>query len=104
MYCFQWDGMLIPKIDNEFIVSSDESRKKNLEYLRAFRMAPSNENTVLYSVNLLNEGVHVKDVDAVFMLRMTSSPIIYFQQLGRLLSYSKRRDKVVVFDKDGNMV
>ncbi len=89
---------IIPKIDNEFIVSSDESRKKNLEYLRAFRMAPSNENTVLYSVNLLNEGVHVKDVDAVFMLRMTSSPIIYFQQLGRLLSYSKRRDKVVVFD------
>ena len=89
---------IIPKIDNEFIVSSDESRKKNLEYLKAFRMAPSNENTVLYSVNLLNEGVHVKDVDAVFMLRMTSSPIIYFQQLGRLLSYSKRRDKVVVFD------
>ena len=89
---------IIPKIDNEFIVSSDESRKKNLEYLKAFREAPSNENTVLYSVNLLNEGVHVKDVDAVFMLRMTSSPIIYFQQLGRLLSYSKRRDKVVVFD------
>lgn len=89
-------------IDNEYMVSSDESLKKNRQYLKAFRDAPSDENTVLYSVNLLNEGVHVKDVDAIFMLRATSSPIIYFQQLGRLLSYSKRKDKVVIFDLVNN--
>ena len=93
---------ILGHVDNEYMVSSDESRKNNLKYLREFRNAPSNETTVLYSVNLLNEGVHVKDVDAVFMLRATSSPIIYFQQLGRLLSYSKRKDRVVVFDLVNN--
>ena len=93
---------ILGHVDNEYMVSSDESRKNNLRYLREFRNAPSNETTVLYSVNLLNEGVHVKDVDAVFMLRATSSPIIYFQQLGRLLSYSKRKDRVVVFDLVNN--
>lgn len=93
---------ILGHVDNVYMVSSDESRKNNLRYLREFRNAPSNETTVLYSVNLLNEGVHVKDVDAVFMLRATSSPIIYFQQLGRLLSYSKRKDSVVVFDLVNN--
>lgn len=93
---------ILGHVDNVYMVSSDESRKNNLRYLREFRNAPSNETTVLYSVNLLNEGVHVKDVDAVFMLRATSSPIIYFQQLGRLLSYSKRKDRVVVFDLVNN--
>ena len=93
---------ILGHVDNVYMVSSDESRKNNLRYLREFRNAPSNETTVLYSVNLLNEGVHVKDVDAVFMLRTTSSPIIYFQQLGRLLSYSKRKDRVVVFDLVNN--
>lgn len=93
---------ILGHVDNEYMVSSDENRKDNLRYLREFRNAPSDETTVLYSVNLLNEGVHVKDVDAIFMLRATSSPIIYFQQLGRLLSYSKRRDRVVVFDLVNN--
>ena len=89
---------LIKDIDNEYMVSSDENKKSNSIYLKKFREASSDETTVLYSVNLLNEGVHVKDVDAIFMLRPTSSPIIYFQQLGRLLSYSRRKDKVVIFD------
>ena len=89
---------LIKDIDNEYMVSSDENKKSNSIYLKKFRDASSDETTVLYSVNLLNEGVHVKDVDAIFMLRPTSSPIIYFQQLGRLLSYSRRKDKVVIFD------
>lgn len=89
---------LLPDIDNEYIVSSDETRKNNRINLKKFREASNNETTVLYSVNLLNEGVHVKDIDAIFMLRPTTSPIIYFQQLGRALSYSRRKDKVVIFD------
>ena len=37
------------------------------------------------------------------MLRKTTSPIIFFQQLGRLLSYSRRKDRVVVFDLVNNI-
>ena len=37
------------------------------------------------------------------MFRTTKSPIIYFQQLGRLLSYSGRKDKLYVFDFANNL-
>lgn len=82
----------------EFEVHSKKKKRENMEALDGFRQTSKDNNPVLYSINILNEGVHVKDVDAIFMLRETKSPIIYFQQLGRLLSYSRRKDKVTVFD------
>lgn len=40
---------------------------------------------LLFSINKLNEGLHVDDIDGVIFLRSTVSPIIYYQQLGRAL-------------------
>ena len=95
--------MLLPKIDKSYSVHSNKSKEANKKNLKEFRNNPKDITSVLYSVNLLNEGVHVKDVDALFLLRPTTSPIIYFQQLGRLLSYSRRKDQVVVFDLVNNV-
>ena len=89
--------------DHSYEVSYQNDPEKNTKLIEQFRNDPSDEISVLYSVNLLNEGIHVKDVDALFMLRPTQSPIIYFQQLGRLLSYSRRDDQVVVFDLVNNL-
>lgn len=86
---------------NEYVVHSKKTKKANARTLTEFRY-DSNPAT-LYCINILNEGVHVKDVDSIFMLRPTTSPIIFFQQLGRLLSYSRRKDKVVVFDLVNNI-
>ena len=94
---------LIEKVDNSYIIHSKQSKINNLNLLNKFRYAPKNETSVLYSIYILNEGVHVKDVDSIIMLRHTNSPIIYFQQLGRLLSYSRRKDQVVVLDFVNNI-
>lgn len=57
---------------------------------------------VLFAINMLNEGVHVPDVDAVVMLRQTSSKIIMLQQMGRCMSVDKRRQPVI-FDLVDNL-
>ena len=54
-----------------------------------FHYAKGNNLKLLFSVGMLNEGVHAKDVDGSIMLRPTSSPILYFQQLGRALTTGK---------------
>ena len=95
--------ILLHHIDKFYSVHSNRSKEANKRILKEFRNNPKDITSVLFSVNLLNEGVHVKDVDALFFLRPTTSPIIYFQQLGRLLSYSRRKDQVVVFDLVNNM-
>lgn len=86
---------------NEYVVHVKKTKEENARTLKEFRY-DSNPAT-LYCINILNEGVHVKGVDSIFMLRPTTSPIIFFQQLGRLLSYSRRKDKVVVFDLVNNI-
>ena len=41
---------------------------------------------LLFSINMLNEGVHVRGVSGVILFRQTESPIIYKQQIGRALT------------------
>lgn len=43
---------------------------------------------ILYTVDKLEEGVHVPGIKAIIMVRDTTSPIKYFQQIGRALSLS----------------
>jgi len=86
---------------NEYVVHSKKTKEVNATELKKFRYDVN--PAVLHCVNILNEGVHVKGVDSIFMLRPTTSPIIFFQQLGRLLSFSRRKDKVVVFDLVNNI-
>ena len=75
---------------NEYVVHAKKTKEENARILKEFRY-DSNPAT-LYCINILNEGVHVKGVDSIFMLRPTTSPIIFFQQLGRLLSYSRQKE------------
>lgn len=83
-------------------VHSRKKRIVNKELLNKFRASKFGQH-VLYCVNILNEGLHVKGVNAIFMMRRTKSPIIYLQQLGRLLSYSARDKIVYVFDTVDNI-
>lgn len=92
------------KMKKEYVVTSDYEKKENEKSINEFRSNNKNNfSSILYSINILNEGLHVKDVDAIFMLRKTTSPIIYFQQLGRLLSYSLKNKKVYVYDFVNNI-
>ena len=58
----------------------------------------SEEGTLklLYAVDMLNEGYHIKDLDGVVMMRPTFSPTIYTQQLGRALTVGGDKVPVVL--------
>ena len=63
----------------------------------AFKADSSAHLKLLYCIDMLNEGIHVEDVDGVILLRPTISPIIYKQQIGRALSAGKKKN-AVIFD------
>lgn len=65
------------------------------KYLREFRQG---KVKILVSVDILNEGIDVPEVDLVVFLRVTHSRIIFLQQLGRGLRLSNTKNKVVVLD------
>ncbi len=86
----------------EYVCRSEE-KAADIE-LNAF--AGDNERNairLLYCVDMLNEGIHIKDVDGVVMLRPTISPIVYLQQIGRCLACSSDGStSPVIFDLVNN--
>lgn len=56
---------------------------------------------LLFCIDMLNEGIHVDDVDAVVLCRPTVSPIVYKQQIGRALAAGSTK-RPVVFDMVNN--
>lgn len=68
---------------------------------REFKKDNSEHLKLLFCIDMLNEGVHVDDVDGVILLRPTVSPIIYLQQIGRALSAGSGKTPVI-FDLVNN--
>lgn len=56
----------------------------------------------IFSVEILNEGVDIVEVNQVIMLRPTQSPIVFIQQLGRGLRKAEGKQYVVILDFIGN--
>ena len=56
----------------------------------------------IFSVEILNEGVDIVEVNQVIMLRPTQSPIVFIQQLGRGLRKATGKEYVVILDFIGN--
>ena len=76
------------------------------ERQRAFERLAMDENTqsldYIFSVEILNEGVDIVEVNQVIMLRPTESPIVFIQQLGRGLRKANGKEYVVILDFIGN--
>lgn len=69
----------------------------------AFKVDSSNHLKLLFCIDMLNEGVHVEDIDGVILLRPTVSPILYLQQIGRALSAENGKERrPVIFDVVNN--
>lgn len=83
-----------------YIVHSDKTLEDNSRILKEFRNAKSGVNVML-CIDMLNEGVHIKDISGIIMLRKTDSPIIFLQQLGRALEAGKTTQPLI-FDLIGN--
>lgn len=72
------------------------------EAFEQFRRDESGHIKILYTIDMLNEGIHVTDVDGVILFRPTVSPIIYKQQIGRALSAGSQKTPVI-FDVVNNI-
>lgn len=81
---------------DHFAAHSDMTDSDRRMAIEAF--AASKKLSFIYTVDLLNEGVHIPDVDTVIMFRKTISPNIYLQQLGRALSTDMAASRVQIFD------
>ena len=75
---------------------SKYSGKENAETYEQFENI--NGDCFLYVVDILNEGIHLSGANTEIMFRRTRSPIVYLQQLGRILSASNAENDVIIFD------
>ncbi len=75
-------------------VSTKESKKHNKQAITNYQNAKA-DISILFAVDMLNEGVHIDGTDCVVMFRNTVSPQIYFQQLGRVLSTSRKYEPII---------
>jgi superfamily II DNA or RNA helicase len=82
---------------NIYSISSKKNIKRCTSTIREFENDGS-DTSILISVDMLNEGLHIKNVDTIIMMRKTSSPSIFFQQIGRALSSTNMDLDISVFD------
>lgn len=83
--------------DADFLVGEDDQARRSdvLAKLAAGKLH------VVFSVDVLGEGVDVPDVDTLLLLRPTQSPVLFAQQLGRGLRQSPGKTSCTVLDLIG---
>lgn len=84
---------------NIFQAHSKQSKVINEKQINEFQNI--NGLNVIFTVNILNEGVHIPNVDCIIFLRKTASNIIYNQQLGRVIA--DYNEEPLVFDLVNNL-
>jgi len=72
--------------------TTSSDRQQSLNNLRDGKVS------VLFTVDLFNEGVDIPAIDVVLMLRPTESATIFLQQLGRRLRRTKDKDVLTILD------
>ena len=77
---------------------TSESKNVKVEIKDFQDINKEDEIKLLFSISKLNEGIHLKDITGIMMLRNTRSPVIYYQQLGRCLTSENVENKPIIFD------
>ena len=77
MYCMTYDDARAAKMYADFLEDDSDHLK------------------LMFSIDMLNEGVHIKGVDGVILMRPTVSPILYLQQIGRALAAGSKAEPVI---------
>ncbi|MGL5656404.1 MAG: DUF3427 domain-containing protein [Fusobacteriaceae bacterium] len=83
------------------ILAGCDSVDKRNEYIN--RLEDIHDKlSVIFTVDIFNEGVDIPSINLVLMLRPTNSPIVFIQQLGRGLRKHPSKDFLTVLDFIGN--
>lgn len=85
----------VPAWNRAAAIHTGMSKREQKTRLAQFRLG---DIPLLLSVDILNEGVDVPDVNIVCFARVTHSRRIFIQQLGRGLRLSEGKNKVTVLD------
>lgn len=81
------------KVEKYRVISNEIENEKEM---KAFRENNREKNVrLLFSIEMLNEGVHIDDVTGVILLRPTISPIIYYQQIGRAIQVGNSKTSTI---------
>lgn len=80
--------------------NTKEERKNAID--RLIKTSGSDCLDYILSVDIFSEGVDIREINQVIMLRPTTSPVIFVQQLGRGLRKCEGKEFVVVLDFIGN--
>lgn len=107
----KFNHMIHPSTGQKFRTIALNGSASEQERQNAFeRLAMNKEDATadhepldyIFSVEILNEGVDIVEVNQVIMLRPTQSPIVFIQQLGRGLRKAYGKEYVVILDFIGN--
>ena len=94
-----------PKFANEDYcrkIFSGQNKQYNSNAKEWFQDA-SDHDVCLITVAMVNEGAHYNGVNTLIMFRRTNSATLYLQQLGRVITMSKKADPLgIVFDFTNN--
>lgn len=93
-----WFGKVTDSIRTYRTINSDPSAAVDFH---SFKADEDPGLKILYCINQLNEAVHIDGIDAIVMVRPTRSPIVFHQQLGRVLSCGCNKTPLV-FDLCNN--
>lgn len=78
--------------------NSADERKEYIEKLED----DTDELEIIFTVDIFNEGVDIPSVNLILMLRPTTSPVVFIQQLGRGLRKCMEKSFLTVLDFIGN--
>lgn len=84
-----------------YTAHSGQKRSINIKQINDFSQKRE-EISLMFAVDIFNEGFHIEGVNGIFNFRKTKSPNVYWQQLGRALSFSARKMQIKVYDFANN--
>lgn len=82
-------------------LTGQDSQEERAKYIKKLE-SDEDDLQMIFTVDIFNEGVDIPAINLVLMLRPTSSPIVFIQQLGRGLRKYGDKSFLTVLDFIGN--
>ena len=99
--CAKWLYHVNPNIEI-YEIKAVNTWIANENTIHRFVADDSDKIKLLFTVDMLNEGMHLEAIDGCIMLRPTESANVFIQQFGRIIS-SSAKTKTSVFDIVNNI-
>lgn len=96
--CQQFNNIGIKSV----CITGENSEQERADAINGIQADGSSKIDYIFTVDVFNEGIDIPKINQVIMLRPTSSPIIFVQQLGRGLRKAIDKEFLTVIDFIGN--